>query len=210
VNRALNKVRALRPPSDARHLHALIAQRFALQRSVLDELIATELYLPKLAVVTVPVHAATVALRAQLAALASPGVSINGGPTVAPVTKGPPLAQYAAAFGGYGDALRPINAKLATLEAPPILGASQRAERAALSRSILYCDRIRQALDRRNIPAANAAIHSLFSVSSTLNGTRARLQQAAAARAYDARLHRIDVLAVKANAERERLVKLIG
>jgi hypothetical protein len=187
-------------------------QRFELQRSVLDELIATELYLPKLATTIAPLNDAAVALRRNLAASSGsgPAVSINGPLPASQAASRPSLDRYAAAFGGYGDALKPVSAKLETLTAPPIVRPAYEAERASLKRSIAYCDEIRAALLRRDIPAANAAIHSLFTVAAALNGDATRRRQAAAARAYDRRLHQIDALAVKANAERTRLVALIG
>jgi hypothetical protein len=150
----------------------------------------------------VPLHAAAVVWRRDLAAIAKPA------PTLSKST--PSLDRYAAAFGGYGDALKPVSARLDTLVAPPILRPPLVAEQQALKRSIALCDEIRRALRRRDIPAANTAIHSLFGVSASLNGIQTRKEQAAAAKAYDARLHRIDVLATKVNLERDRLVKLIG
>jgi len=203
VDRALRRVRALQPPRDARRLHDLIVQRIALQRSVIDELIATELYLPKFGATLVPLHAASVALRRDLGAIAAPAPKLT-------VNKTSSLDRYGTAFGGYGDALKPVSAQLDTLVAPPILRPTLLAERHALKRSIALCDEIRSAIRRRNIQAANTAIHSLFSVSAALNGVETSKEQAAAAKAYNARLHRIDVLAAKVNLERERLVKLIG
>jgi hypothetical protein len=202
VDRTLRRVRALQPPRDARRLHGLIEQRIVLQRSVIDELIATELYLPKFAAILAPLHAASVALRRDLAAIATPAPKLSRNTST--------LDRYAAAFGGYGDALTPVSAKLDRLVAPPVVRPPLVAEQVALRRSIALSEAIRRAIRRRNIAAANTAIHSLFGVSATLNGIQTRREQAAAAKAYDARLHRIDVLAAKVNLERERLVKLIG
>lgn len=202
LDQALRHVRSLHPPEDARRLHQLIVQRLALQRSVVDELIDAALYIPKVAATAPPIQAALVALRAHLRAIAGTA-TVAAGSAV-------PLDRYAVAFGGYGDALRPVNTRLRALVAPPILRPGLEAERAAIRRSVELCDAIRTALGRRDIAAANKAIHSLFSVSATLNGAGTQARQAAAARAYDARLHQTDVLATKVNAERSRLVKLIG
>ena len=206
IGDAITRVRALKPPNDAHKLHALIVERLVLQRSVVDELIATELYIPKLAATAPALQAAVTGLRADLAAItkapAAPKVSAQGATST--------LDRYGAAFGGYGDALVPVSGVLDGLSAPPILASSLAAERAAVARSITLCNTIRTALHKRKIATANAAIHSLFTVSGTLNGAKTRKEQAAAARAYDARLHQIDAVAIKVNRERDRLVKLIG
>lgn len=206
VGDAIARVRALRPPKDARKLHGLIVERLVLQRSVVDELIATELYIPKLAATAPALQAAVTGLRNDLAAItsapATPKVSAKGATST--------LDRYGAAFGGYGDALVPVSGVLDALSAPPFMQPALAAERAAVARSITLCKTIRRALQHRKIAAANAAIHSLFTVSATLNGAKPRTEQAAAARAYDVRLHQIDMVAVKVNRERGRLVKLIG
>jgi hypothetical protein len=208
VDGALRGVRALRPPKDARKLHGLIVQRLALQRSVIDELIAATVYIPKLAATAPPLQSAVGVLRRDLGGISV--TSATRAPTVTPSGTGSVLDSYAAAFGGYGDALKPVSARLESLSAPPILRPPLDAERDAVKRSIVLCATIRQSLLARNITAANAAIHSLFSVSAALNGTETRQRQAAAARAYDNRLHRIDVLAAKANRERNHLVQVVG
>jgi hypothetical protein len=120
------------------------------------------------------------------------------------------LDRYAAAFGGYGDALQPVSSVLNALRPPPILQATLVAERKAVARSITLCNTIRSTLHHRQIPAANKAIHSLFTVAAALNGAQTATQQAAAARAYNARLRRINAVATKVNLERDRLVRVIG
>jgi hypothetical protein len=206
VDDALQHVRALHPPADATKLHALIVERLVLQRSIVDELIGAEVYLPKIAAVSPVLGAAVAALRNDLSEIAKP----TGTNTVKPNGAAATLDRYAAAFGGYGDSLAPVSAKLAKLDAPSILRPSLDAEQSGVRRSITLCSAIRSALLKRDIVAANAAIHSLFSVASTLNGPRTRKEQAAAARAYDARLTRINTVATKVDLERARLVRVIG
>jgi hypothetical protein len=155
-----------------------------------------------------PLQAAVGVLRRDLGGINV--TSATRAPTVTPSGTGSVLDSYAAAFGGYGDALKPVSARLESLNAPPILRPPLDAERDAVKRSIVLCATIRRLLLARNITAANAAIHSLFSVSAALNGTKTRQRQAAAARAYDNKLHRIDVLATKANQERNHLVQVVG
>lgn len=206
IGQAERQVKALPPPKDARRLHALIVHRLALQGAVVDELIATALYIPKLVATAPALQAAVAGLRRNLSAITS------GPATAAVKTSGgtATLDRYAAAFGGYGDALAPISAVLGALHAPPIMLANLDAERRAVARSVTLCNTIRRTLRHRQIAAANAAIHSLFTVSATLNGAQTQAQQAAAARAYNARLGQIDTAARQVNRERERLVRLIG
>ncbi len=204
IDDAERQVKALDPPDDARKLHALLVQRLGLQRAVVDELIATALYIPKLRATAPALQAAVAGLRGDLKAITSgtAQVKATGGAAT--------LDRYAAAFGGYGDALVPVSAVLDNLRAPPIMQAALTAERRAVARSIALCDTIRSALRHRKIPAANRAIHSLFTVASNLNGAQTQAEQAAAARAYNARLRQIDTVAKKVNLEHERLVRLIG
>jgi Cu/Ag efflux protein CusF len=203
---AERQVKALAPPKDARKLHALIVERLGLQRAVVDELIATALYVPKLAATAPVLQAAVAGLRRNLNAITSAPTTTQVKATGGAAT----LDRYAAAFGGYGDALAPVSAQLDSLRAPPILHAALVAERGAVARSIVLCNAIRSALQHRQIAAANKAIHSLFTVSATINGAQTQVQQAAAARAYNARLRHIDAVAKKVSLERDRLVRLIG
>ena len=207
IDVASRNMHALRPPQDASKLHSLLLQRLALQRSVVDELIATSLYVPELATAGPPLHTAVVVLRQDLAAIATSSTST---PTVASHGTAGVLDRYATAFGDYGDALKPVSAKLGRLTAPPIMQPALAAEQQSLKRSIALSAAIRAALLKRDIPAANAAIHSLFTVSAALNGAETRKRQAEAARAYDARVRQIDVLARKADLERTRLVQAVG
>ena len=209
IDLASRNMHALHPPPDARRLHSLLLQRLALQRSVVDELIATSLYVPKLATAGPPLHAAVVALRRDLAAIATTSTSTST-PTVTSNGTAVALDRYATAFGDYGDALKPVSVRFGRLTAPPIMRPALSAEQQSLTRSIALSMAIRRALLRRDIPAANAAIHSLFTVSSALNGEETRKRQADAARAYDARVRQIDVLARKADLERTRLVQAVG
>jgi hypothetical protein len=206
VAQASRRVRTLKPPADARKLHGLIVRRLALQESVVDELIATTAYLPKFAATAPPLQAALVRLQHDLAAIAAG----TGAPTVAANRGNAVLDRYAAAFGAYGDALQPVTGALDALTPPAVLSPALDAERQALERSISLCATIHMTLLRRDIPGANAAIRSLFTVSASLNGAETAKRQAAAAQAYDARLRQIDALATKANRERARLVQVIG
>ncbi|MGH3004252.1 MAG: hypothetical protein ACRDM1_16570 [Gaiellaceae bacterium] len=208
VDGALRRLQALHPPADARRLQALLVQRLTLQRSILDELVQATSYVPKVVVATAPLQQVAAGLRDDLRAAGAP--SSPAGATVAPGGSGSALARYAAAFARYGAALKPVSARLHGLRAPAILRAGHDAEQHALDRSIALAAQIHSALLRGDITTANAAIRSLFAVSSTVDGISTQKAQAAAARAYDAQLRRVDTLAVRVNGERSRLVGAIG
>ena len=131
-------------------------QRLALQRAVVDELIQAALYTPKVAATAAPIQAALVALRTELRAIA-------GTPTVAAGTSAVPLDRYAAALRRRWRRTEAVSARLHALVGPRSAAGARRGA-AALTRSIALCDAIRTALGRRDIAAADTAIHSLFSV----------------------------------------------
>lgn len=205
VDRALRRLRALDPPRDARRLHALLVRRLALQRSVLGGLVQATAYIPKLAASGAPLRSAAVRLRQDLARLSA--TPSSGVPTSGPRST---LGQYAAAFGRYGEALKPVAANIAALHAPAFLAPGHDSEVSTLRRSISLCAGIRAALIRGDIAAANADVHDLFGGAQAANGGQAAKAQLAAARTYDAEIKRIDALAIRISRERTRLVASIG
>jgi hypothetical protein len=203
---ALRRVRALKPPPDARRLSQLLVQRLVVQQGLLDELIQTSHDLARLAATGPRLTAAAAQLRADLAAVSA----APRRPTVPRAGSNDLLKRYGEAFGRYGDTLRPIAPRLAPSTAESLLRPTLEAQRAALTRSVSLCDEIRRALARPDIPRANTAIHSLLTLAATLNGEQTRRREAAAARVYDARIGKLNVLAQAIAAERNRLVRAIG
>jgi len=205
VGGALRRLRALDPPRDARRLHALLVQRLALQRSMLGGLVQATDYISNLAASGGALRSAAVGLQrdlARLSATPSSGVPATGARSA--------LRSYAEAFGKYGDALKPVAARIAALRAPALLAPGHDAEVGTLRRSISLCAGIRSALMRGDIAAANADVHDLFAGAQAPNGVQVEKAQIAAARAYDAELKRLDALALRASRERARLVASIG
>jgi hypothetical protein len=204
IAKALERLRALDPPPDARRLDALLAQRLALQLALVDELRQTGRDVPRLAAAVSPLRAAARRLGQALTAISTRQKTVPAGSTQEL------LDRYGDAFGAYGDALKPLRATLEASGRPSLLEPELAAEQRAVARSVSLCAAIRSALGRGDIEAANRAIAALFSVSQTLNGAGAAAAQRAAARAYDARIRKIDQLAIAITTERNRLVQLVG
>jgi mono/diheme cytochrome c family protein len=149
---------------------------------------------------------------AQITALASYVASAAGHPGAAAgagaaAAAAPPdvYAQYASAFAHYRLALGPILTALDRLAAPPELHPILAAERRALNQSVSLCTEIEADLGKHDVTSANRAIQRLFVVASGVNSAQVAREQAAAARAYDARLTRIAALSAKLTRERQRL-----
>lgn len=196
------RVRALEPPPDAKHLHALVVERLRLQVGLYDALIETMQDVPQLAAVGRPLTAAAHQLTLDLTAAG--GSKVRGGSSEAF------LARYAEAFGRYGDNLKPIEARLAPAGPQSLLRPTVAAERSVIARSIRLCDAIRSTLHRGDIDGANAAIHSLLTLTQTVGGDAVRRAQEAAARAYNAKVARIDRIATAITEERTKLVRRVG
>lgn len=202
---ALRRVRALDPPPDAQRVSDLLVRRLALQHALVDELIQTLHDEKRLAAAGPPVAAAAARLRTDLAAIAA-------APRVPRSSSAGALSRYGEAFGRYGDTLKPIAPTLAPAHAQSLLRPTLEAEQQALTRSVALTAEIRGTLapKRPNIPKANAAIHSLLTLAASLNGAETRKREAAAARAYDARIAKLNTLANAIGVERDRLVRTIG
>jgi hypothetical protein len=202
----LRKVRALEVPPDARRLHRLVVRRLVVQQQLVDELVLTSQDVTRLTAAAPPLAAAAARLRGDLAAIAST-------PAPAKVPKGgsaQTLARYGAAFGRYGDALRPLAARVAPAQAPSLLGPTLEAQHAALVRSVALCDTIRRALAKPDVVLANKSIHDLLTIAASLGGTELSKREAAAASVYDAKVAQVNKLAGAIGKERERLVREIG
>ncbi|HET7450283.1 MAG TPA: hypothetical protein VFJ78_06765 [Gaiellaceae bacterium] len=201
VDSAVTRVSAVDTPADAARLDRLILERLRLQRSLLDELIRTELDAKVLIAVAPKLRAAAIRLRDDLAAIAAhPSVPKGGSAAL--------LDRYGEAFGRYGDTLRPEVAGLKATDS--LLRPTVAEQRRAVSWSVDLCDEIRADLKRRDIGSANAAIHTLLALSATLNGPTVRRAQEAVARSYNAQIARIAKLEQQISAERGRLVRTIG
>jgi len=206
---ALHRVRALDAPPDAKQLEALLARRLALQQALVDELIQTLHDEQRLAAASPSLAAAAARLRTDLAAVATTPRLASTVPRSR--SKGV-LDRYGQAFGRYGDALRPIVPALAPAHNGSLLRPTLEAEQKALGASVALCGAIRRYLApvRPDIPKANAAIHSLLTLAASLNGAQVRKDEAAAARAYDGRIAKLNTLAQAIGAERNRLVRTLG
>lgn len=202
VAATLKRLRALDPPPDAKHLHALLVERVGLQVALFDSLIETMRDVPRITAAGAPLTAAARRLSGDLSRIGGSQVKSNSSQAF--------LAQYADAFGRYGDALEPVAAKLAPAAQPSLLRPTIAAEHTVLARSIGLCNTIRTTLHLGDTDGANAAIHSLLSLTQTVGGDTVRKAQQVAARAYNAKVTRIDRLATSISEERAKLVQRVG
>ncbi len=186
---AERRVGAIKPPADARKIHADLLALLRLEASLTGDLLLTTSYTPQFKEALAPTAPAGTALAKQLHA-----------------AKG--WTAQADAFATYRAALEPVVAQLDTLHAPPVLAPTLKGERAALRRRVELSATVEAALRKKDAKAANAAISSLFAIGS--DAVRTRNAEIAAARAYNARIGRISVLTAAVARERERLVKAIG
>lgn len=201
VDQAVARVQKVAAPKDAERLDRLILTRLRLQRSLLDELITTQVDAKRLVAVAPRLRAAAVQLRDDLAAIAAqPNVPTGGSADL--------LTRYGEAFGRYGDTLRPEASQLGPAQS--LIGPTVAEQRRAVTWSVELCDEIRTDLKRRDIASANAAIHTLLTLSASLNGPTIRRAQQAVARSYNARIARLAKLEKQISAERGRLVRTIG
>jgi hypothetical protein len=191
VEATRRRVSALAEPRDAKKLDALLLRRLALQRDLFDELLRTDADARRLIAVSPNLTAAAKRLRLELAKRGN-------------------LAQYGAAFGRYGDALRPIAPRIAPATGTSLLGPTLAAQHSALVRSVALCDRIRNDLRRNRVQKANAAVHSLLQIAATLNGAATQRGETQAARAYNAKIAQLVTLERRIEQERARLVRAVG
>jgi hypothetical protein len=96
------------------------------------------------------------------------------------------------------------------MSAPPELRPGFLAQRTALERSVALCATISTALQTRKVPAANAAIRSLFESAAAANGGAEQKAIRRAVAAYEARLGKIAKLTAQVARERQKLVTKLG
>lgn len=215
IREALRRVRTIDPPPDATRLHADLVRLLALQASVANELVWSAKFIPQLALTVKPLGDAAAALSRDLgggqsAAVGAGAPTPSSARTGATARPGDVFRSYAAAFARYRKAIEPTAKTLDGLTAPPEFAPALTAERRAVHRSVELSAEIERALLRRDAPAANAAIRSLFGVEAEIKGLGTQKAQAAAVRAYDARLVQIATLARRVATERQGLVQAIG
>lgn len=202
VSTAIVRVRAVDAPPDARKLDGLLLRRLGLQRDLLDELVVTSGDARRLTRSVPRLQAASARLRSDFAAIGAQKVPQGGSPDV--------LQRYGAAFGRYGAALRPVAPTVAPSTRPSLLTPLLSSEHEGLVRSVALSTRIRAALARHDVAQANRDVHTLLTIAATLNDLETQKAEAAAARAYNAKIRRITALGTEISAEHARLVRLVG
>jgi cytochrome c6 len=120
------------------------------------------------------------------------------------------LDAYASAFTRYRDSLAGVVKALEQLSAPPVLRPTLHAELKTLGRAATLSGSVGAALTRRDVAAANKGIRQLFASAAAAGQAGTQRAAAAAVRAYNARLHRIAVLAGTITRARQQLVRKLG
>jgi hypothetical protein len=183
------RVAAIAPPSDARKIHAELLALLHREASLTGELVLASGYSPQLARIVRPLTPAGVALARDLRH-----------------AKG--WNAQAAAFAVYRGAIAPVLAQLEALRAPPVLAPALAGEIAVLRRRVALSTTVESALKRKDAKAANVAIQALFAFGS--DAVRARRDEIAAAKAYNARIAQIAILTAAIAKERQKLIASIG
>jgi hypothetical protein len=191
LDRTWVKLKRVRPPADARRVHADLVNLYGLEADVARELVAMTHFVPRYDALLAPLSPAHTTLAGDLK-----------------TAKG--FKQIAAAFERYRLSLAGVLAQLRRLSAPPTLRPALEAESAALARSVGLCSSIEKALERHNAKQTAAGITALSGLGTQTSAARVRNQLAAAAKAYNTRLARISSLTVKIGRERNALVGELG
>jgi hypothetical protein len=204
----LRKVRALIPPAPARKIHNDIVRLLVLQESVASDLVLTTSYVPRLAVILLPLERADAKLTTDLNQLDRSGAKQSK--SAAPVTLGEALAGFADAFARYGASLRPVARQLGALRPPLELRDELLVQRSAVRRSIALTSAIVAALAKKDVKKANADIHTLFTLASQTSVIGTPQAETTAIHAYDARIATILKQEQAISRERTRLIRTVG
>jgi hypothetical protein len=187
----LVKLKRVRPPADARQVHADLVQLYGLEAGVAHELVAMTRFVPRY-------DAALTALKPAHVTLLSRLKTAKG------------WQKIAAAFEGYRVSLAGVLAQLRRLSSPTTLRPAFAGEGAALSRSIALCASIETALEKHDAKRTAAGITALSGLGTQTSAARVQRQMTAAAKAYNARLARIASLNARIGRERNALVGELG
>jgi hypothetical protein len=191
LQRAYAKMQRMRPPDDAVELHTDLVDLYALQAEVAGELVAMTRFVPQY----------DAALRPVKQAHATLGSDLTG-------AKG--WQKLAAAFERYRLSLVGVLAQLDRLSPPPTFRPAFDVERSTLRHSVALCSSTEAALARHDAKKTAAGIRALAGVGTEDTVARARRDQVAAAKTYNAKLVRISTLTAKIGRERDRLVGEVG
>lgn len=191
LERVQRKVQRVRPPGDARRIHADLVRLYGMQAGVASELVAMTHFVPRYEAALVPLKPAHAALTTDLKA-----------------AKG--WRKIAAAFGRYRSSLAVVLAGIARLSPPATLRPAFEAERTALQRSTVLCASIENALAKHDVKKTAAGVQALAGLGAETSVARVQRAQLAAAKAYNARLARISSLTTQIGRERNQLVGSLG
>jgi hypothetical protein len=206
IGKTLARVRRIEPPPEARPLHADLVRVLSLQQGTAHELAWMARFRPAYSTALSPLPAAGTKLGQDIAAV---GKAPAHGP-IPPTSPAKALDAYGAAFARYGQSLRGVLAAVAALSPPPELRPAWLSERQKLQASVALCASIAKSLSAGKVDAADASIKQLFTIGAVGETRAVSDAQAAAVRAYNARIRQIASLSGKVQNERQALVKKFG
>jgi hypothetical protein len=182
-----DRLAAVRPPREARKLHALLVSLANQNVAVAHAVTGLAGYLPRLAKEHVPLRQALLALRARIA-------------------KTKTAKAQAQVFRDYSATTAQLALHIAALPAPAFFVAARNAEASQLRRAAAIAVQVAQELELKHLQGAQVLVQRLATVNAETAVARA---QRAAALSYDARVARIQATARAVEAERNRLEKRV-
>lgn len=185
------KLRALRPPPDAKHLHALILQLVHAEGEIAGEIVGLAQFAPR--------------FSAALTPLASAGRNLHDAFKGAKTAKAQAVAldAYAAALAGVLERLRPLHA-------PPALEPTLSSQRSTLARVRTSATELADGLRKNRRVALPTLIQRFTNAGLANQGLAAQKARIAAIKAYNHRVANLVTLARRVDRERLRLEKQFG
>jgi hypothetical protein len=192
LERLRRRLAALKPPPEAKHLHALLLQLVDREYDLAGEVAALADFLPRYREALAPLSPASRRLAAELAG------------------KKTPAADKAAALQRYAATVEAVEASVRVLHPPPVSASAWRQETAMLAAVRRSGDALAAGLLDPHVKDLPKLLHD-FDVASAANRTVAAQQaQIAAVKAYNGRVARLTRIAVAIQHEQARVGRLVA
>ena len=186
------RLRAVHPPPDAAHLHALLLAFVAREEQIASEVAALAAFIPAFDAALRPILPAGASLRQVLA-----GTKATA-------------AEKAAALDRYNAALEPVIAKLRALHPPPASRPVWSAQIATLKDVQAAVAALATGLRAGKAAAIPALLHRLSEAAVANRSVAAQEAQIAAVKAYDAKVKSLNALGSRISDEEARLQRQLG
>ena len=192
IQQLARRLRAVRAPSDAAHLRALLLVFVAREESIAAEVVQLATFIPAFDAALAPLRPASVDVKRVLAA------------------KTASVAAKAGALDAYGAALRPIIARLRTLRPPPASGPVWSQQIATLGRVRVAAAALAEALREKHSAAVPELLQRLGEAAAGNQALAAQRAQIAAVVAYNDRVRSLNTLGSRIADEEARLQRSLG